>query len=145
MCKTNNKSYLKDGAKLIALVSHLATIDKRVETIDEIAEDTSLNISDVSYLIHTYNELFVEVHPSIIRPISGDDDYYTLHLRLGLSRSDIDDFAPLSSNHISILINTIQHAMDIEHQQRSSSIKNWITMIAAIIAAIAAIIAAALH
>jgi hypothetical protein len=142
MHKQKKKSYLTDGANLIAMISHMATIDCRAETIEDISFETQISEKIISHLLYTYNEFFVSVNPTESRPFNGDEPLFVLHLRLGISRGNDEDFLPLSNDQISILINIVQHSMDIEHQRKNSSIKNWITMIAALIAAIAAILSA---
>ena len=133
-------AYSTDQNKLIAIISHLATTSYRSGTIKGISKRTGFEEKEVKKLLSEYKEFFVQV-PFQSSDKEDNNPYYTLHLRYGLRRNDDEqDQAPLAEGYMQLLFSLIQNGINQENQFEINRSQGRITMIAAIIAAIAAIL-----
>jgi hypothetical protein len=135
-------NYKKDYKSLMAIISFLATTNWKSGTYVGIAASTSLEEVEVKRILEQYKEFFVKV------PYKGKEKanpYFTLHLRYGLRRNDPqENIQPLPEEYTLILFNFISQRIIQEENASKTRVQNIITMVAASIAAVSAIIAAIL-
>lgn len=133
-------AYTTDQKELIAIISHLATTSFRSGTIKGISHRTGIGENKVKKLLNDYKEFFVQV-PFQSLTKKDTTPYYTLHLRYGLRRNeDEQDQAPLAEGYMQLIFSLIQNGVNQENQFEINRSQGRITMIAAIIAAVAAIV-----
>jgi len=138
------KSYSKDLALLTVLVTHLGTCKLKSKSAPKLAEDLSLEKSEIARIFSEYPELFVEAGDSSKHE---RERTYTLHIRYALRWKDKgDDGAdvrkPIEAEHLSALLIYIDNQAAQENAAKRQGLTNTVAIIAAIVAAIAAVAAA---
>ncbi len=138
------KSYSNDLAILTVLITHLGACKLKSKSASKLAEDLSLSKITISNVFDQYPELFVEAGNS---KKYKDEKTYTLHLRYALrwtdKNSDGDDVRkPIEAEHLSTLLRFIDNQASQENAAKRQKIANYISVGAAVFAALAAIVTA---
>ena len=143
---------------LVALINHLGATDKASRTPTFISEDLGFEKNKVLNVLNGFPAFFRRSKKTSNKERSKGDHFYTLHLRYSRRSIDNDEEGssqPLSTDEINMLLNLVTHMVQQEQensramQELQQSYKNLentnkITMVAAIVAALGAIIAALL-
>ena len=152
-------TYSESFDLLISLICHLGSTDKASRTPTFVASDLSFEKSEVLYVLDNFPAFFRKSKKTSNNDKSKGDNFYTLHLRYSRRNIDNEDEGesqPLTINEIDMLINLVTHMVSQE-QENSRALNelqqsyhnleatNKITMAAAIVAAIGAIIASAIQ
>lgn len=138
------KSYADDLALLTALVTHLGMCKLKSKSATKLAEDLSLNKADIARILTAYPDLFIKAGQS--KQHVGESTY-TLHIRYALRWQDKNDDGadvrrPIEAEHLSALLSFIDNQAAQENAGARQIIANRISVGAAIVAALSAIIAA---
>ena len=138
------KSYANDLATLTVLITHLGTCKLKSKSASKLAENLSLDKITITDAFTNYPELFVEVGNST--KYKGEKTY-TLHLRYALRWTDKNAEGeevrkPIEAEHLSALLTFIDNQAAQENATSRQRIVNFISVGAAIVAALSAISAA---
>lgn len=134
--------YSKDLDTLVALVSYLAFCQYKSMRPSRISDRLSLNVEEVRDVLERYKGLFRKSNRT--NSESGEH-YFTLHMRYAQRREEgeievqEEQLKPLTSEQFDSLLKFITDKAAHEEGFKVIRIKNWITMVAALIAAVAAI------
>ncbi len=133
-------TYSKDIDILIALISYLALSKYKSMRPSRLAERLSLDKENVERVLELYKGIFRKSNRIFE---STEEHYYTLHMRYALRWMDEDeddgDTPQLPPEHVNTLLTFVIGKAAEEEGRRKERIKHLITMIAAIIGAVAAV------
>jgi transcriptional antiterminator len=141
MCKKSNK-YVDHFDTLVALVSYMALMDHTSRTPSLLSKYLSLKEIEVEFVLKNFKGLFRE---SISTASNSDEKFYCLQIRYATRHAgDNDDEVetiPLKAEYLNTLLEFVSKMVDIEKTTERQAISNLITLIAAVIAFIASVIA----
>jgi hypothetical protein len=148
---TVNQPYTENFDTLIAVVTHLSNTDFESRTVTPMAKDLGLDPNKVRYVVENFPAYF---RKSKMADSKGEH-FYTVHLRYARRKKDGErvDTEPLKPEEFSSLLDLISKMvanesetsrlhLDLEHRNKTLLWTNVITMVAALVAAGAAIVAA---
>ncbi|MHC4160235.1 MAG: hypothetical protein ACYSSO_14275 [Planctomycetota bacterium] len=148
--------YTNNFDLLVAVVTHLGATHKASRTPTFIARKLGFEKDNVVDVLGRFPGFFRKSRRTSKNDKSLGDHFYTLHLRYSrrkLDKEDEGESQPLSTEEIGMLVNLIARMVEQEQensrtmQELKQSYKNLestnkITMVAAIVAAMGAIVAA---
>ena len=131
--------YSRDITILLALISHMSVGKKSQRTPEGLAKDLSIPESEIKAVLLKYKSLFREAS----KPKEGGHQKpFSLHLRYALQYEVGEDEKsikpPLPAEHVTTLIDLVR---EIAHSERNWNIQLIVSLLAAGVAVIAAIIA----
>lgn len=150
--------YSNDFDVLVALINHLGATDRASRTPTFIASDLGFEKERVLNALTNFPAFFRKSRKTSNKEKTLGEHFYTLHLRYSRRNKDNEEEGesqPLSIEEINMLVNLVAHMVEQEQEnsrnmnELNQSYKNLastnkITMVAAIIAALGAIIVAAI-
>lgn len=145
--------YSDNFDNLVALITHLSSTSHKSRTPSNIAKSLSLDSSEVLKTLEDFTAFFRKS-----KKVSEEngEHYYTVHLRYARRKQEKKEGVvskPLEPEELSSLINLVTHMvsqeqetsrlyLDLKQRYRNLFWSNIVTVIAAIIAAVAAVISA---
>lgn len=144
--------YSNNFDSLVALITHLSSTSHKSRTPSNIAKSLSFDPKEVLEVLETFPAFFRKSKNTKER----GEHYFTVHLRYARrkqEKKDGENSKPLEPEELSSLIDLVTHMvtqeqetnrlyLDLKERYRNLFWSNIITMAAAIIAAIAAVISA---
>jgi hypothetical protein len=145
--ETVDQPYTKHFDTLVALVTHLSSIDGESRTVPRMAESLGLEPEEVRSVVTTFPAFFRQSRPE-------GEKYYTVHLRYARrynKKNEKVDTEPLSPQELTTLLDLISKMvaqefessrlqLDMRERNRHLFWTSLITMFAAITAAVVAIV-----
>jgi hypothetical protein len=141
--KTAERPFTDNFNTLVALVTHLSNTDYESRTVPGIARDLNLAADQVRRVLDEFSAFFRRSQ----RADEAGDHYYTVHLRYARRAHDQDRVPTerLKPEELATMFDLIATMVKNESQLAELHQRNWtilVTMIAAVIAATASIMAA---